>query len=105
MSYTPIYMENDETLYIKNLDINGHDGRNIFTLSKSDIKKSLKPILSLGQEVKESIKEMAPDEVEITMQVSVAVDNNNFIFCLVNASAEAQLSIKYLWKKEEKNHN
>lgn len=100
MKYTPIYMENNEMLYIKNLDVNGHDGRKKFKLSKEEIKQSIKPILSLGQEVKDSLNEISPDEVEITMQVSVAVENNNFIFCLVNTSAEAQLSIKYLWKKK-----
>ncbi len=99
MDYTPIYMENDEILYLGNLEINGQDSFKKFHLSNEQIKNALKPIIKLGQNVKETIKEISPDQVEITMQISIGIENNNFIFSLVNSTAEAQLSVKYLWNK------
>lgn len=99
MDYTPIYMENDEILYLGNLNIDGQDSFKKFHLSSEQIKNSLKPIINLGQDVKEAIKEVSPDQVEITMQVSIGIENNDFIFSLVNSTAEAQLSVKCLWNK------
>lgn len=100
MKFTPVTIDN-QTIYIANLSSNGPDSISKRTFTADNIKDAFKPILNLGNALKESIKEISPDEVEISMQLSTFINNNTIFFGLVNAGAEAQIAVKYLWKKSE----
>ena len=98
MKYTQINIDN-ETLYVANVSTSGRDAIFNRNLSEESLKKSFAPVIKFGKSLKEGMQDLTPDEIEIAMQLSLSIENNNLIFALVNTAAEAQLSVKYVWKK------
>ena len=96
-----------ETLYVGNLK--STDGYHYSDNGVGDIlhldalADALKPVVKMGKLVKKGLQEMQPDEVELEMQLQLAVSDNVPVFAIVNAGAEAHLSLKFVWKKEEIN--
>lgn len=94
-----------ETLYVENLK--GADEYHYSNNSISDIlsldtlSEALKPVVKVGKLVKKGLQEMQPDEVELEMQLQLAVSDKNPVFAIVSAGAEAHLSLKFVWKKGE----
>lgn len=90
----------DDIVYIKGLDSVGgyaQDGiRDLFT--ENSLQDALKPIVSLGQKIKQGLQTLEPDETELTLQLSVGVEGKKLFFALADASAEAQISLKYVWR-------
>ncbi len=99
MKYTPVCID-DELLYIADLATSGKDVSKDLKFTENDLKKAFSPIMKFGKNLKEGMQELAPDEIEISMQVSLSIENNKFIFGLVNLASEAQFSVKYSWKKD-----
>ena len=89
-----------DTIYIKGLDSVGgyaQDGiKDLFT--ENSLRDALSPIVSLGQKIKQGLQALEPDETELTLQLSVGVEGQKLFFALANASAEAQISLKYVWR-------
>ena len=94
-----------ETLYIKelgNTDAASYvenkmcDSPNLDTL-----KDVLKPVVKMGKFLKEGLLETEPDEVELTLQLQLALSGNSIVFAVVNAEADAHLSLKFVWKQED----
>lgn len=92
-----------ETLYITNLVQAGSGYKdnkiNLLELSSNDMQAALKPIVSVCKKITHGMRDLSPDETELTIQLSAGVDGNNLFFALANLSAEAQIAVKYVWKK------
>ena len=94
-----------ETLYIGGLK--SADGLHYSDNGVSDVlhldvlAEAFKPVVKVGKLVKKGLQEMHPDEIELEMQLQLAVSDNIPVLAIVNAGAEAHLSIKFVWKKEE----
>lgn len=104
MSYLPEYTQisvDGQTLYVADLDPSGLDGRGNLSFSSKTFGELIKPITTLGKALHEEIKKVHPDETELTMQLTMGIDNGNIFFGLANMSAEAQLAVKFVWKKGE----
>lgn len=90
----------DDVIYIKGLDFVGgyaQDGiKDIF--AENSLQDALMPIINLGQKIKRSLQGLEPDETELTFQLSVGVEGKKMFFALADASAEAQISLKYVWR-------
>lgn len=95
-----------EIIYVKGLDSSGgkytDDGALADIISTSTtVQAALKPILNLGRKLKSELRNLEPDETELTIQLSMGVDEDKLFFALADVSAEAQISIKWTWKKDE----
>ena len=90
----------DDVVYIKGLDsVGGYAQDSIKDLfTENSLQDALKPIVSFGQKIKQGLQALEPDETELTFQLSVGVEGQKLFFALANASAEAQISLKYVWR-------
>lgn len=100
MKYIHKIKIDDDVIYIKGLDFAGgyaQDGIKDF-LAENSLHDALMPIINLGQKIKCSLQGLEPDETELTFQLSVGIEGNKLFFVLADASAEAQISLKYVWR-------
>lgn len=65
------------------------------------ISEALKPVVKVSKALKKGLQEMQPEEIELELQLQMAVSDDNLVFAIVNAGAEAHLSLKFVWKKDE----
>lgn len=94
----------DEILYVDYLGHtdNGYRDNGIGEMLHMDsLKSALQPVVKVGKLLKEGLKEAKPDEAELTLQLQLAVSEDALAFALVKAGAEAHLSLKFVWKKED----
>lgn len=91
------------TLYVEDLREFGRsqDSRSDHRFSVHALTEALEPVARIGQAVGEKMQSLAPDETELTLQLTMGVDGDRLVFGLVKTSAEAMLSVKFLWKKED----
>lgn len=97
----------DEIIYIDGLENFSNDGdpyedngiRDL--LSLDTLKNALNPIVKVGKIMKQGFSEIAPDEVELTLQLQLGVSADKLVFAIVNTEAQAHLSIKFLWKPQD----
>ena len=96
----------DDVVYIKGLDsVGGYEQDSFKDLFlENSLQDALKPIVSLGQKIKQGLQALEPDETELTLQLSVGVESQKLFFALVNANAstEAQITLKYAWRASGK---
>lgn len=92
-------------IYIDTIDQLG-EGKDAAKLSKTplewsldDLKNALTPAVSIFDTLKEAANDIAPDEMELAMQFSLSVNGTTPVLKIVSATSEAQLSIKFIWKK------
>jgi len=90
-----LYIEGINTLDGDQFQYNGI--RDAFSID--NLKTALKPVAQVGKVIKEGMLELVPDEVEMTMQLQLAVSSDKLAFSIVKAEAEAHLTVKYVWKK------
>lgn len=90
-----LYIEGLKSLDGDQFEYNGI--RDAFSID--NLKTALKPVAQVGKVIKEGMLELAPDEVEMTIQLQLAVSGDKLAFSLIKAEAEAHLTVKYVWKK------
>ena len=90
-----LYIEGLKSLDGDEFEYNGV--RDAFSID--NLKTALKPVAHVGKVIKEGMLELAPDEVEMTIQLQLAVSGDKLAFSLIKAEAEAHLTVKYVWKK------
>ena len=94
-----------EILYVEELkNVDGYhysDNSVGDVLHLDSLTEALKPVVKIGKLVKNGLQEMQPDEIELEVQLQLAVSDNVPVFAIVKAGAEAHLSLKFVWKKEE----
>lgn len=98
-SINKIKIDGDE-IYIKGLDFAGGYAQDSIKdiLTENSLQDALQPIIKLGQKIKCGLQGLEPDETELTLQLSVGVEGKKLFFALADASAEAQISLKYVWR-------
>lgn len=99
MKTIPICLDDEQILYVSEIPTSGEDSLKDIKLSKEDFKKLLEPINSVWNMMKEQLDTL--NSTEITMEVNLAfnIQNGNLAFMLVKSSAQAQFSLKFVWKK------
>ncbi len=94
-----------ETLYVEELkNVDGYhysDNGVRDVLHLDNLAEALKPVVKIGKLVKKGLQEMQPDETELEVQLQLAISDNVPVFAVVKSGAEAHLSLKFVWKKEE----
>lgn len=94
-----------EVLYVEELkNVDGYhysDNSVRDVLHLDSLAEALKPVVKIGKMVKSGLLEVQPNEIELEVQLQLAVADNVPIFALVKAGAEAHLSLKFVWKNEE----
>lgn len=90
-----LYIEGLKSLDGDQFEYNGI--RDAFSID--NLKTALKPVAQVGKVIKEGMLDLAPDEVEMTIQLQLAVSGDKLAFSLIKAEAEAHLTVKYVWKK------
>lgn len=79
-----------------------HDFGRTDTLSwtSKQIEKAMKPAVNILDSLREAAKDLVPDEMEISMQFEVSIKGETPILKIVSAESAAQMSVKFIWKKE-----
>lgn len=90
----------DDVIYIKGLDFVGGYAQDSVKdiLAENSLQNALRPIINLGQKIKSGLQELEPDETELTLQLSVGIEGKRMFFALADANADAQISLKYVWR-------
>lgn len=99
--YTPITVDG-ETLYIAHLITSGPNKICDYSLTSKAFGELIKPVATLGKALHNELEKISPDETELSLQLTMGIDNGNFFFGIANMSAEAQLAVKFVWKKDDK---
>lgn len=95
-----------EVLYISNVnefdeEYSENGIRDLFSFKSDSLKKALHPVVLIGKTIKKGVWELSPDEIELSLELKLGINNNEPVFAIVNSEAEAHLSVKFVWKKEE----
>lgn len=69
--------------------------------TSSQITDAMKPAVSILNSLRKATQEMAPDEMELSMQFELGLNGEIPIFKIVSAEATAQIAVKFVWKKEQ----
>jgi len=95
------------SIYIEQLDQVGstkvcHDagGNRPLTWTIEQLQNALKPAAAILNSLREAAKDMAPDEMELSMQFEMAISGETPVLKIVSAESKCQLAAKFVWKKE-----
>lgn len=94
------------SIYIEQLDHVGskkvrHDsgGQRPLTWTIEQLQNALKPVTAIVKSLRETTKEMVPDEMELTLQFEMAVSGETPVVKIVAAESKCQFAAKFVWKK------
>lgn len=96
----------DNIIYIDNIEQLGACkdaaklSKNPLEWNSEDLKNALTPAVSIFDTLKKAANEITPDEMELAMQFSLSVNGTTPVLKIVSTKSEAQLSIKFVWKKQ-----
>lgn len=66
----------------------------------AQLQNALKPATVILNSLCEVTKDVAPDEMELSMQFEIGLNGNTPVLKIVSAESKFQLSVKFVWKKE-----
>lgn len=69
--------------------------------STQQITAAMKPAVSMLNSLRDAIQEIAPDEIELSMQFELGLNGETPVFKIVSAEASAQIAVKFVWKQAE----
>lgn len=73
----------------------------VLSWTSEQIVEATKPVAAILTSLRNSAKEMAPDEMELAMQFDLSLNGEVPVFKVVSAEAAAQVSVKCVWKKSQ----
>lgn len=68
--------------------------------TKTQLQNALRPAAAILNSLRESTKDMAPDEMELSMQFEMGISGTTPVLKIVSAESKFQLAAKFVWKKE-----
>ena len=68
--------------------------------TSEQLAEATKPVVTILKSLHDSAQEMAPDEMELSMQFGLGLNGEIPIFKIVSAEASAQIAVKCVWKKD-----
>lgn len=90
---------------LKQMDANTrlHDAGSdkVIEWTSEQIKRAMVPLTSLMNSLRDSTRENIPDEMELSLQLEVALKGETPIFKIVSAESSAQVAIKFVWKNKD----
>ena len=95
-------------IYIENLDYFSspeieHDSGiiddGIIQWTTKQLQNALKPAASILNSLHEATKDIAPDEMELSMQFEMGISGNTPVLKIVSAESNFQLAAKFVWRK------
>lgn len=88
------------SLFFEKLETSGDDAFAIPSLSADELETALEPIFNIGKGVQTKLSKLAPNDIEISLQLSLAIKNGKVFFIIMNGGIEAQFAVKLVWKKD-----
>ncbi len=73
----------------------------VLTWTSEQITEATKPVVAIFKSLHDSAREMAPDEMELSMQFDLGLNGEVPVFKVVSAEASAQIAVKCVWKKDD----
>ena len=67
--------------------------------SAETLKQAAKPLVDTLSALHEAAKPMVPDELELSMQLELALNGETPVFKVVSMGASCQIAAKFVWKK------
>lgn len=75
--------------------------KQVLTWTSAQITEATKPVVAIFMSLRDAAREMAPDEMELSMQFELGLNGELPIFKVVSAEAAAQIAVKCVWKKDD----
>ena len=69
------------------------------TWTETMIKKAAQPLVDALGVLHQAAQSMDPDELELSMQLELAVSGNTPVFKVLSMGGNCQLAAKFVWKK------
>ncbi len=69
------------------------------TWTDAMLKKAAQPLVDALDVLHQAAQSMAPDELELSMQLELAVSGNTPVFKVLSMEGDCQLAAKFVWKK------
>lgn len=90
--------------HLNQLDLTHHTHdtglTNTLTLTSKQLEEAMKPAVTILNSLRNVTKDLTPDEVEISMQFEMSIKGSTPLLKIVSAESAAQMSVKFIWKKE-----
>lgn len=64
------------------------------------IKKAAQPLVDALSGFRQAAQTMAPDELELSMQLELAINGTTPVFKVLSMGSTYQIGAKFVWKKE-----
>lgn len=86
--------------------INTHDGRKnggniILDWGNDALKQAVQPLVTALDVLHQATASIAPDELELSMQLEMAANGATPVFKVVSIGSKCQIAAKFVWKKEK----
>jgi len=79
-----------------------HDSQAVETIlnwSDDVLGKAAQPLLDVLSGLRQATQAMAPDEMELSMQLELAVNGETPVFKVLSLGSKCQIAAKFVWKK------
>lgn len=80
-----------------------HDARSgsggSFSWSIDTLKQAAQPLVAALSALHDAAESMAPDELELSMQLELAANGETPVFKVVSLGTSCQIAAKFVWKK------
>lgn len=63
------------------------------------LEKAARPLVEALSTLRQATESMAPDELELSMQLNLALKGSVPVFNILSTESGAQISAKFVWKK------
>ncbi len=65
------------------------------------LKRAMVPLTSLMNSLRDATRANIPDEMELSLQLEVALKGETPIFKIVSTESKAQVALKFVWKNKD----
>lgn len=97
-----VYIENLEQLDKK---LDSHDAsyskETAIEWTTQGIEQAMKPLKSVADSLRNVAKDVAPNEMELSMQFDISLKGETPVLKIVSAETTAQIAVKFVWKNEK----
>lgn len=73
----------------------------VLTWSSEMLSNAVAPLVDVLDMLHRESNRMSPDEIELTMQLEVALNGETPVFKVVSLGSKYNISAKFVWKKEQ----
>ncbi len=95
-----IFFEMEQLKMSHNTHDSSRGAKKMLDWSDNVLKQAAQPLVGAFEDFHQSVQSLSPDELELTMQLELALNGETPVFKVFSAGSKCQISAKFIWKKQ-----